>query len=78
MVLIIINVKIDRFKLIAHTDRSKFKINRRLIRNIKVIDGIIELNEEGSNDEKISGIIAKHRIILFHALKASSFVNLML
>lgn len=42
-----------------------------------VIDGIMELNDEGSNEEKMSGIMSKHRIILFYALKAYSFYNLM-
>lgn len=42
-----------------------------------VIDGIIELNDDGSNEEKISGIMSKHRVVLFYALKAWSLFNLM-
>lgn len=62
-VLIINSDKIDRLRLMAHTDRSKDKIKIKLIINIRVIDGIIKLNVDGSNEEKISGIITKYRQI---------------
>lgn len=45
-----------------------------LIKNISVMWGKYELNDAGSKDEKISGIISKHRLGLFYALKAYSFI----
>ena len=41
-----------------------------------LIDGLIELNLYGSNDEKISGII-QNMVVPFIALKAISLFNLM-
>jgi len=67
-------VIMDRFASDAQILRSTINIYKILIINMIVMDGIIELYDEGSNDEKMSGIMTKHRIFLFYALKAYSLM----
>lgn len=49
----------DRLSSIAQMFRSTIIKKMMLVRNMIVIDGINLLNEAGSNDEKISGIMCK-------------------
>lgn len=48
-----------------HVDRSKVTIAIMLIININVMWGKNLLYDAGSNEEKISGIISKHRGVYF-------------
>jgi len=51
------------------------KINRMLMHRKILFDGTTELNINGSNEEKISGIIKNMDFCPLEALKASSLLN---
>ena len=58
--------ELDKLISIAHGVRINITTISMLIINIKVIDGMIVLNDAGSKDEKMSVIISKHRIPILY------------